>query len=1395
MPQGVKQPNIANGNVKSADEPEKKPDCIRIRDNTTFAWKNVGAWTIESPEDKQALLDASKKVEAYIIDHFFGDWYWNCSLMIGTCFFSWLFGHWGGGILSLVAVLLFTNSVYRTEFRRFNRNVRDDINRKMAINRLTNEPETMEWMNAFLVKVWKIYMPALSQMVLFQANEILKDQAPGFGIEKLTLDEFTLGTKAPTIDSITSYTKRDRDIIEMDWAFSFTPNDTDDMTKNEIKKKVDPKVALGVTVGKKLLSKSLPILVEDMAMTGRMKVKLRLSENFPHVKIFSFQFLEAPVIDYALKPVGGDTFGIDIMSFIPGLSSFVNGIIHSTLRPMFYAPNHFDLDIEGILAANSSNTVGVVAVTVKYATKLKTGNPTKPNSINPYVEINVSNNAEITEKTSTKKLINDPVFMETKYILINQLEGNFLKFNVFHLLEDKADDQIIGTCEFALADLLQSEVHTDVTKAITQSGKVVGKLAFDIKYFPTVSPIVYEDGTKETITDSEVGVMKLTLHEARDLDISKSVIGILNPFAEIYVNNEEAKSCRHLRDTNEPSWEESFESLITQQSETEIQVLVRDSVDNKVVANLEVNLQDVVFESSRGQEWFNCKPIGPGIPTPKIRLSANWKPLAIDEDSGVKTHVNASIGGLRLHIRGAKDLKNLEAVGFVDPYVRVLLNGQLRAKTATILDTVNPIWDSVYFLPVANEHQHYLLQIMDAEPEGKDRSLGTAAVHIQDFLTKDDSGYWLEYDGSEKIIEQSVIFNKDTVGTIMYSVSFYPTVPAYSLSQLLHKEQYLQDLEEQKQREQERQQKEETLYKEKPDEFEWIDIADSQAKVAPKKEIKFEEALSQRIGNMVVHLIGGRFSKSDVFVHTLFDDQACPSGVSPRSDGKVLRALSSAESFIRDLPYSLLVFRVAKSMEVVTAKDVYVEKVFNTLDIYKKAHDKAIKLDLGDGNTIQVRLEYIPSPVKLNPLDTVLDVGKVKLEIVGGRNLKAVDSNGKSDPLCVIKLDGIEIHRTDKKRKSLDPDWNETKEFTMRSRSHQALLAEVYDWDYTHDDELLGVAKFDISRIDPLVPTPVSGQLDTQGEVLFNVTFTPEYIRPALPADPSALRLGMLGEAAGDVVNLVGGGVGLATDVVGGGVGLATNVVGGGVGVAGNVIGGGVGAAGSVVGGGVEVAGDSLNRASSFIKGLKKPRKSKSKDDMASVSSGSTNGKRHPMQYSSSGSSTIPRIMHEGAEGQIEEKLASPTDLPPPQMLSPPGANHHARTSSDVAGSIFAPSMNGPDASPGRVTVVSASGFKTDEPIVVKVTLKTSTKEKLLIKTRLKKLDKEKNNCVWDESVTFRSSPIGELLFDVKEHHTFGKDVSLGKVSLVLADYVNVGEDIKLNVGPGELIINIKYFI
>lgn len=1420
--------NIRNQSTPSAKDSKSDPKThhkVSIRENTTFSWENVGTWDSDIATDKKKSLKNLKKIESYVLDHFFGDWYWNTGIMIGTCFFSWLVARVGLGFFSLLVVLLATNSVYRIEFRRFNRDIRDNMTRIKASNRLEEELESMEWLNSFLDKFWVIYMPALSEQVLFIANDIMKDQAPGMGIEKISLDEFTLGSKAPRVNSIKSYTKKGKDHIEMDWAFSFAPNDTDDMTKNEIKKKINPKVALGVTIGKAFISKSLPILVEDMAFTGRMNIKLKLSENFPHIKMVSVQFLEAPTIDYALKPVGGDTLGLDIMKFIPGLSSFVNTLIHSNLRPMLYAPNSLDIDVEEILAQQSNDSNGCVAVSVRRCMKLKTGANTKENSINPYVELKVSSNGDVQEKTKVKKLINDPIFMETKYILVNNLDGVFLTFNVFNFIEDQADDKLIGSVEVPMVDLLQKEVQTSVVKNIVESGKIVGKIEFDLRYFPCLKPLELDDGSKEENTDSEVGIMKINLHAAENLELSESVIGLLNPYAEIFVDDKLAKACRRLRKTNEPNWNQSFESLITQQSETKVLVLVKDSANENIVAKLDANLQDLIFETSRGQQWIKCPPVKKGGVSPRLKITAHWKALGITDDKVVDTNFNASIGGLRLHIRGATDLKNLEAVGEVDPYVKIMVNGKLRAKTSTIGETCNPVYDTVYFFPIDNEHQHILLSIMDAEPDEKDRSLGSCAVHVNDFIKKNDKGYLLGYDGSNEIIEQPVLYNGENKGYLSYSVSFVPNIPIFTQNQLKNKKAYQKHLEEMKAKEEAKKQHEIKLITEHPDEYEWAELGDEDMPPPPRVEMPLEDIIKYRAGTIQATILQGRLEKPDLFVHTLFDELATPSGVTPKNESRNLTVPSSAECFVRDLPNSKMVFRVSKKFEVQNEDDVRTERIFDTIEILKKSYKKPIDLRIDEKNHIRVQLDFIPTAVKLHPLDTILDVGHMKMEILRGENLPAIDLNGKSDPMAVVKLDGVEIFKTDKKRKTLDPQWNETTEFPMLSRSRQVLLVQVYDWDLTHDPELLGTANIDFSTMEPHDSTQFVADLNTQGKIHLRCTFKPEYIRPKVGA---------------------GGGLPIDfSDIAGAPLKLA----GGAAGVAGNVVGGGIG-----------FAGDGLSKGGSFLKGFGKlkrkknnnadtstatdsgsvatPSKTSMQDDdnlSASTSvanSPSKNGSRsqytNDLQSLRSGQTAQTGQTGNGS-GQDPGKQLAPGEnpdlveddeedkgpakvpeagigalpnihaesLPPPQKptFGHPPKNGHMRTTSDVsshmgADSSFASSINGANAIAGRLSIMSASGYSSKN-LEIKVSLKTSNHDKTLYKTRSAK--EKLGQYKWNESCPFQSVPSGQLVLLLRENHTFSSDVVVDTLTMDLSDYLDKHEDITLNGSSGSVLVNLRY--
>lgn len=194
---------------------------------------------------------------------------------------------------------------------RVRRRSRDDIQRELVKTRLASEHESADWINNFLDRFWLIYEPVLSATIVSSVDQILSSNTPAF-LDSLRLSQFTLGTKAPRIDKVRTFPKTPDDIIMMDWGISFTPTDISEMTPAQAAAKVNPKIVLAVRVGKGLATASMPILLEDITFSGLMRIRLKLMSNFPHVQVVDISFLEKPVIDYVLKPVGGETFGFDI---------------------------------------------------------------------------------------------------------------------------------------------------------------------------------------------------------------------------------------------------------------------------------------------------------------------------------------------------------------------------------------------------------------------------------------------------------------------------------------------------------------------------------------------------------------------------------------------------------------------------------------------------------------------------------------------------------------------------------------------------------------------------------------------------------------------------------------------------------------------------------------------------------------------------------------------------------------------------------------------------------------------------------------------------------------------------------------------------------------------------
>jgi Ca2+-dependent lipid-binding protein len=219
--------------------------------------------------------------------------------------------HFGWGWLFVL--LAFANTYYSTSMERVRRRARDDIQRELVKTRLLSEHESADWLNNFLNRFWLIYEPVLSATIISSVDQILSISTPPF-LESLRLTTFTLGTKAPRIDKVRTFPKTPDEIVVMDWGLSFTPNDISDMTPRQAATKVNPKIVLSVGVGKGLASAAMPILLEDITFTGLMRIRLKLMNNFPHIQLVEISFLEPPVIDYVLKPIGGEHFGFDIAS-------------------------------------------------------------------------------------------------------------------------------------------------------------------------------------------------------------------------------------------------------------------------------------------------------------------------------------------------------------------------------------------------------------------------------------------------------------------------------------------------------------------------------------------------------------------------------------------------------------------------------------------------------------------------------------------------------------------------------------------------------------------------------------------------------------------------------------------------------------------------------------------------------------------------------------------------------------------------------------------------------------------------------------------------------------------------------------------------------------------------
>ena len=699
------------------------------------------------------------------------DWYHNAGVIAFACIASWVVALLGGGLGWVFIVMAFCATYYRTSIRRVRRNIHDDVHREMAKARLETDTESLEWINSFLVKFWPIYAPQLCETIIAVVDQILSTSTPAF-LDSLRITMFTLGTKPPRLEFVKTYPKADDDIVLMDWKFSFTPGDKMDLTARQLKEKINPKIVLEVRVGKGVISKGIPVIVEDFAFAGLMRVKVKLQRPFPHIERADICFLGKPDIDYVCKPLGGE-MGFDI-NFIPGLETFIVDMIHGTLAPIMYEPNVFPIEIAKMLAGNPvDQAIGVVAVTIHGAHGLK--NPDAlAGTPDPYVVVSL-NNRDILGKTKTIKQNANPRWNETIYVIVTSLT-DALTLQVFDYNEIRKDKEL-GTASFALDRLEQVGEHENLQLEIVANGKPRGNIQADIRFFPVLEGLKLEGGTQEPPPESNTGIVRFTVEQARDLDGSKSMIGQLNPYAVLLLNGSEVHTTAKLKRTNQPIWTDgSKELLITNRRAARLGLVVKDDrglAGDPVLGTYQLKLDDMMQMMEQGKEWYSLS----GAIKGRVKLSVQWKPIALIGVSGGSGGYITPIGVMRFHFESARDLRNVETMGKSDPYVRVLVSGVERAKTVTWQSNLNPDFDEVVYVPVRAPRERIILEVMDHQNIGKDRSLGLVELSAADYVQQADNGEYVVNNSQRKRSEHLRMHGRDQPkGKLNFTVAFYPTL-------------------------------------------------------------------------------------------------------------------------------------------------------------------------------------------------------------------------------------------------------------------------------------------------------------------------------------------------------------------------------------------------------------------------------------------------------------------------------------------------------------------------------------------------------------------------------------------------------------------------------------------
>ncbi|KAI9493901.1 C2 domain-containing protein [Zychaea mexicana] len=939
---------------------------------------------------------------------------------------------------------------------------------------LEQDKESVEWLNSFLQKFWVIFEPVMSAYVIDNIDTYLVDYLPGF-LDSVRLTTFTLGTKPFRVESVRMLPEPEPDTVTMDWIVSFKPNDISDMTRKQVEHKVNPKVMLTIRLGKGMVGAGIPVLVEDMSFQGAMRIKLKFMSNFPHVKMVEACFLKKPHFDYVLKPIGGETFGLDVTN-IPGLQSFVRDQVHAILGPMMYYPNVFSFDVEKFFSGELDITQanGVLAVTVYSTTTINSRDVS--GTVNPYIRFYLDKAQEL-GRTSVQENTLDPRWNETHFLMLNSLTST-LSLELRNQ-SSGTKDRRIARAHFELKELDEDDDYSlqDMDLDLRHNGKPIGQIKVDMRYMPVSKPIPRDDGTVEPAAESNSGILRFTVHECRKLGSMR-----LNPYVRVTINGAERINTPIFKRNPNPKFERSGEVVVLDQTAVFIRVEVKDSIslaEDPIIGVWRSYLVDMIQDMDNNPDgWWDLALDNGNKAMGRIRLGFQWKPVVmtgLSEAMGGRGLYMPPIGVVRLTFWRARDLKNVDGVaGKSDPYVRVLSGSQIRTRTEVIDNNLDPEWGETQYVPIHSNKEDLKLEVMDWNAKTKDKSLGFTTLRMVD-LVKQCTGNqpknpdkWYEYSSDRNTAK----------GELQYTAEFHPTL-ALPRRQAELPTADLHGV---------------------PIRYTPDDIVDLSVYNSGVLTVKIHEVKMPTVSHAYCQIL---------------IDALMPQFQTQKLKGRTLTFNETGDAFVKEADFS----RVAIEIKPADSDDkddlklgYWVDQVTNIVRRIQSNRRSGNEDEEGEwfqllGTTIPggwIRLSFDYTPLvnfTLNPDESLDNQGQLTVTLLDAKELMAADKSGTSDPYVVFTVNGERVHKSATIKKTINPAWkNETFTVPIQSRVTASFRIEVFDWNQFLGDTPLGSGGISIrgdfveSFVAKQVRIPLDGVAGVSGHVRVRFLWQPQLL-------------------------------------------------------------------------------------------------------------------------------------------------------------------------------------------------------------------------------------------------------------------------------------------------------------